>query len=101
MRTQRQYKDKIAKVIKCQSVIKAFLLRRQYLEIKASASLIQQRFREFKAMRGEREEFLKKKSAALSVQSWWRMIKQRREYREEVSKVVKCQALVRQRLQRH
>merc|ERR1719370_1849160 len=79
VRTQRQYKEKIAKVIKCQSVIKAFLLRRRFLEIKAAACLIQQRFGEFKAMRGEREEFLKKKSAALAIQSWWRMMKQRRE----------------------
>merc|ERR550519_2749407 len=100
MKQQKLYKEEVSKVVTCQAVVRGFLDRRCYQIIRNAALVIQRRFRDCQIARKERQTYLAKKSAALKLQSWVRMTKQRSEYQEEVRKVVKCQASIRQVLQR-
>ena len=76
MRTRTQYKMQMAKIIKFQSLLKGFFVRRICLQV------------------------LKEKRAAPAIQRWWRMVRQRRRYRAKVAKVIFIQACIRRLIQR-
>ena len=103
IRQRRMFTEEKKSIIKCQAVVRRYTARSCYLSIRRGALTIQQRYR----MKKERQQYLAKKkgaaqklNAALLLQCWSRMILQKRSYQADLSKIIKCQAVVRQVQQR-
>merc|ERR1719234_1738693 len=95
-----KYQDQLKKVVKCQSSIRQVLLRKRFLKMRKATIVIQERFRDYQVMAKERDAFLEKKQAAVILQSNWRMLRQRRIFKKEMVVVIKCQAMVKAKIQR-
>merc|ERR1719234_883568 len=95
-----EYQEQLKKVVKCQASIRQVLLRKRFLKMRQAAIIIQERFRDYQVMAKERSTFLQKKQAAIILQSNWRMLRQRRTFQEEMVVVIKCQAMVKAKIQR-
>merc|ERR1719234_106238 len=95
-----EYQEQLKKVVKCQASIRQVLLRKRFLKMRRAAIIIQERFRDYQVMAKERSTFLEKKQAAMILQSNWRMLRQRRVFEKEMVVVIKCQAMVKAKMQR-
>ena len=92
MSTQRRrYREEKKLIVKCQASVRGYTVRRRYRSIRNAALFIQRRYRL------KEERILK---AVLLLQSWSRMILQRIKYEKDVRRIIKCQAVFRQVLQR-
>lgn len=70
-----QVKKKVEAVKKIQTLVRCYLVRSQFLNLKTSAIFVQRKFRANREMRIVRAQFLNIKAAVIIIQKWFRSVR--------------------------
>ncbi|XP_063824828.1 protein abnormal spindle [Ostrinia nubilalis] len=86
-----QFKKTVKKIVFVQSLIRQYLIRKQYLTLKKHTISMQQKFRNKILMRKEMQHFQNMKKNIIVVQSYIRMIQERRRFNKLKNSVILIQ----------